>query len=97
MFVDGQLVAKTSSSLRILDDWIIPVSISDVKGKTIELKWPAVSVQIATLEVLYKKPSKRNLSFSGTSEHNEQDVLEGRKLSNLAIWNGGVKMKNILK
>ena len=63
MLVDGQLVAKTSSSLRIPDDWIIPVSISDVKGKSVELKWPAVPVQIATLEVLYKKPSKRNPSF----------------------------------
>ena len=53
--VDGQVVAKTSASLRIPDDWIVPIEISDVKGTSLELKWPQVSVQIATLEVLYEK------------------------------------------
>ena len=57
--VDGKLITKTSSNLIIPDDFIIPIQIiydsncTGVKGKSLELKWPKVSVQIATLEVLY--------------------------------------------
>ena len=63
MLVDGQVVAKTSSSLRIPNDWIVPIEISGVKGTSLELKWPQVSVQIATLEVLYEKGGMRNIGL----------------------------------
>ena len=59
VLVDGKLITKTSSNLIIPDDFIIPIQIiydsncTGVKGKSLELKWPKVSVQIATLEVLY--------------------------------------------
>ena len=55
VLVDGQEVAKTSSSFRVPDDYIIPIIIPCVKGTSLELKWPSVPVQIATLEVLYIK------------------------------------------
>ena len=56
VLVDGQEVAKTSSVFRLPDDYKIVIPISHVKGTSLELKWPSVPVQIATLEVLYIKP-----------------------------------------
>ena len=55
VLVDGQEVAKTSSSFRVPDDYVIPIGIPAVKGTSLELKWPNSIVQIATLEVLYTK------------------------------------------
>ena len=55
VLVDGQEVAKTSSSFRVPDDYVISIGIPGVKGTSLELKWPPVPVQIATLEVLYTK------------------------------------------
>ena len=57
VFVDGVLVTKTSPTLRVPDDFIIRIPISQggkvFEGKTLKLQWPRVSVSVATLEVDY--------------------------------------------
>merc|ERR1712136_173375 len=73
VLVDGKLITKTSSNLKIPADFIIPIQITEIKGKSLELKWPKVSVQIATLEVLYT----------------EEDVCSQLTSNNERIWKPG--------
>ena len=54
VFVDDVLITKTSASLRVPDDYIIRIALSKT-GKTLKLKWPKVSVSVATLEVVYNE------------------------------------------
>ena len=67
VFVDDVLVTKTSASLRVPDDYIIRIPISQggkvFEGKSLKLQWPRVSVSVATLEVDYNEGKIINKIF----------------------------------